>query len=184
MDEKVGKVGNWILFAFCLPYLCLVSYFVVALSVVLFLAKKPQMLPYGILIAQWRPWWGKIWKYSTTFGRSIIYHPNVVDEETGKIISTTEAHEMIHVRQAEDRIVLAFFVGLVVFLVTGNWILGLALWASGGFWQLPNFLTALLRGGHVYRDAEHERSAYSQTSRSWNAKESWLEVHLQNPRDW
>jgi len=185
MNEKVAKVGNWVLFVFCLPYLCVASYLVVALSIVLFFAHKPRMLPYRVLGAQWRPWWVKIWKYSTTFGRSIIYQPRVVDETPEVIDNPTENHEMVHVRQVEDRMVLAFCVGLVVFLVTGNWILGLALWTSGGVWQLPNFLTTVLRGGHIYRDSEHERSASAQTrTRGWKQGKSWLDHHLSKPRDW
>ncbi|MGW8177452.1 MAG: hypothetical protein ACWGQW_01430 [bacterium] len=182
MNEKVAKVGNWVLFAFTAPYGVIVGWGIVLLAIVLFFAHKPKLAPYGTLTAQWRPWWAAKWKYSTTFGRAIIYHPRIADGTPEIIDHRVEKHEMVHVRQVEDRMLLAFLVGLVVFLVTGNWILGLALWVSGGVWQAPNFVTAVLRGGHIYRDTEHERSAYAQVSEQHG--KSWLDEHLSKPRTW
>lgn len=182
MNEKVARIGNWILFAFTAPWGVIIGWGVILLALALFFAHKPRFAPYGTLTAVWRPWWAKIWKYSTTFGRAIIYHPRVADGTPGIIDHRVEKHEMIHVRQVEDMMLLSFIVGLVVGLVTGNWPLGVALWASGGIWQAPNFLTAMLRGGHVYRDSEHERSAYAQCDETWSP--SWLDRHLSTPRRW
>jgi len=185
MNEKVARVGNWVLFAVTIPSAVLYGWTVVALALALFFAHKPKFAPYGVLTAVWRPWWAKIWKYSTTFGKGIIYHPRIADDTPDVINNRVEKHEMVHVRQAEDRILLALLIGVTVTIVTGNWILGLALWVSGTAWQLPNFLTAVLRGGHIYRDTEHERSAYSQcTERGRKDGQSWLDDHLSRPRDW
>lgn len=184
MNNKIGRVGNWILFIVTIPSAVLFGWLVVLLAMLLFFAHKPKFAPYGVLTAQWRPWFAKVWKYSTTFGRGIIYHPKVADGTPGIINSGVEKHEMIHVRQAEDRILLALVIGVIVFLITKNWMLGLGLWMSGTLWQLPNFLTAVLRGGHVYRDTEHERSAYAQCDIKTDYGKSWLDVHLDNKRTW
>lgn len=183
MNEKVARIGNWILFIVSLPSAVLIGWIVVILSLVFFFAHKPKLAPYGVLTATWRPWWAKRWNYSTTIGRGILYHPIVADGTPHIIDSNVEKHEMVHIRQAEDRILLALIIGTIVFLVTGNWILGLALWVSGMAWQLPNFITAPLRGGHVYRDTEHERSAYAQCHRRLDGT-SWLDRHLKNKRTW
>ena len=182
MNKKIACVGNWVLFIVATPAV-IFGWVVVLLAVLLFFAHKPKFAPYGVLTAQWRPWFAKVWKYSTTFGRGIIYHPKIADGTPNIIDSDVEKHEMIHVRQSEDRILLALLIGLIVFFITKNWVLGLSIWTSGFLWQLPNFLTALLRGGHVYRDTEHERSAYAQCARSQDGK-SWLDKHLENKRTW
>jgi len=183
MNNKVARVGNWVLFLITIPS-TLYGWSIVMLSLLLFFAHKPKFAPYGVLTAQWRPWFAKKWKYSTTFGRGIIYHPKIDDGTPDIINSQVEKHEMVHIRQAEDRIILALIIGLVVFLVTKNWILGLGLWMSGAAWQLPNFLTAVLRGGHVYRDTEHERSAYAQCATTPEDGKSWLDKHLESKRTW
>ena len=92
--------------------------------------------------------------------------------------SRIQHHEHVHVRQVEDRMLLSLGVGLVVAFTTGDWWLGLALWASGGAWQIPNFVTAVLRYGlkGVYLGTEHELSAYAQTDARTGGK-SWLETH-------
>jgi hypothetical protein len=83
---------------------------------------------------------------------------------------------------------LSLILGFIMGFYTGNFLFGFFLWTSGGLWQLPNFLTAMLRYGHLlswptvgsfgdrlkafigslflqiaYRYSEHERSAYAQT---------------------
>ena len=74
------------------------------------------------------------------------------------------AHEETHSQQIEDSMLRSLIVGGCVAAATGDVWLGLAIWISGGLWQIPNFLTAAARHGwrHAYRDAEHERSAYAQ----------------------
>ncbi len=132
------------------------------------------------LTAQWRPWVTKYWKYSTTLSYGIVFQP--------KVTPRTVKHENVHVRQVQDRCVLAFLLALFA-LITGLAtssqplaFFGLGLWLAGPIYQVPNFLTAMLRGGHVYRDAEHERSAYAQTDDPKDIP--WLDSHLSRERTW
>lgn len=124
----------------------------------------------GVLAAEWRPWVTKFWKYSTTLSRGIVFQPGVK--------SRTVQHELVHVRQAEDCVLLALSLGVVLGLGHQDFWLGLGVWVSGPAWQVPNFFGAILRGGHVYRDAEHERAAYSITNviGLGHVGKSWLEI--------
>lgn len=132
-----------------------------------------------------------IWKYGTTLAYGIIYAPGALPEDdTTEDDTRHERHEDVHVRQGQDEVVLGFLVGLVVAI--GMWVhadigTGFAWWAavwmSSVTWRLPNMLTAVLRGGHVYRDAEHERSAYAQTDR-WPNGSSWIEKHRKRKNSW
>jgi hypothetical protein len=132
-----------------------------------------------ILTALIRDRFKKYWRYSTTVVNFIFFqHRRAMKTDA---LWRVEKHERVHVRQFQDYTVLAFFVGYFVVLLTGNWLLGLGLWLSGPFWMLPNFFTALLRNARprpsgvgwwqhwgintMYRDSEHERSAYAQTYR-------------------
>lgn len=130
----------------------------------------------GVLRATWRIVDGKErgFGYSQTFGRGMVMRPDASPR--------LKSHEYVHVRQFEDVVLTALVVAVVVALGTLNawWLL---LWPSGFAWMLPNFLGAVLRGGHIYRDAEHERSAYAQTdvvTGQW----SWLDDHVSRPRSW
>jgi hypothetical protein len=140
----------------------------------IYAAHKPRFAG-GVLTAQWRPWATKRWRWSTTIGYAIIYQPDV--RTASGPPSVVEEHERVHVRQVEDLMLLSLVVGLVVFAVTGNWLLGLLLWLSGGAWQLPAFLTSAVRHGFningLYRSNEHERSARAQTQR-WCHGKSWM----------
>ena len=182
MNDKIARVGNWVLFAVSLPNV-LTGWGAVLLACALFLAHKIKLGPYGVLTAQWRPWWVKRWRYSTTFGRGIIFQPSVADGRPDIIDNQVEKHEMVHVRQMEDVSLLSLLVSVVVLIVSGNWILALSLWMTSTLWLVPNFLSAVLRGGHVYRDTEHERSAYAQCSRDAQGA-TWLDRHLSKPREW
>lgn len=182
MNKRIAVIGNSLLFLLTLPSGVIYGWLVVIFSMIFYMAHKPKFTYYGVLTAQWRPWFAERWNYSTTFGKGIIYHPSSLTS-MGIVDRRIEQHELVHVRQAEDRTVLALIIGLIVFAVTGNWILGLILWMSGTAWQLPNFLTAVLRGGHIYRDTEHERSAYAQTDVRDGVK-SWLDYHLFKKRTW
>ena len=124
------------------------------LTMRIFAATDLRFVGEGVLAATWRPWAAKRWKYSTTLSRGMVLQADA-DERTVK-------HEFVHVRQVEDRLLLALIVSCLIASVQWNpwWLI---LWPTGVAWQLPNFLTAVLRGGDVYRDTEHERSAYSQT---------------------
>ena len=139
--------------------------------------------------AVWRPWVTKVWKYGTTLGCGVIHHPDgVIGDETAEADTPHEKHEDVHVRQWQDACVLSLVLAIVnAGMVAGNvgagWVF-LWNWTLGVAYMAPNFLTAVLRGGHIYRDTEHERSAYSQTDPRMPNGESWLDEHLKQPRTW
>lgn len=130
----------------------------------------------GVLSAVWRPWAARLWPYSTTLSRGIVYQPDARSADKAHPTST-EDHEQVHVRQAADRCLLALVVAVVVGGVSGCWWLALGLWLSGGLWQLPNMLAGALRYGAsmegFYYSTEHERSARAQTGR-WCGGKGWL----------
>jgi hypothetical protein len=172
-----------ILATLCAPAV-LFGYFYVLLFTVLFAAHRWHFdTEYLTLNAVWRPWVTKFWKYSTALSHGVIYHPNSAGSEQ------TRQHELVHVRQSQDLTLLALTVAIVAAGLTAleaqPWEVFLGIWVSGVLWKLPNFLTAVLRGGHIYRDTEHERSAFAQTDPRYVADgTSWLEDHLSRPRDW
>lgn len=165
---------RWILFAPTLPW-ALTTWIIGMLSAALFLAYKPRFEQAAVLTMEWRPWFARLWRYSTTLGRCVWYQPGARDRRD-PLDEPLERHENVHVRQVEDMMLLALLVSVVVTVATGDWLLGLIMWWSGGAWQLPNFVTAVLRFGWkgIYRDAEHERSAYAQTA-LWPTGSSWWE---------
>src|SRR3989304_1442264 len=133
---------SWIRFAFTVPW-ALVCWAVVALASLLFVAqlRKLKFERAGVLTTEWRPWVARFFPYSLTLGRGIIYYPGAQQVH--------KAHEYVHVAQVEDFMHLSFWVGLIVALCTGDVLLGFFLWWSGGIWQLPNYITSLLRYGHL-----------------------------------
>jgi hypothetical protein len=165
---------GWVLFALALPAVVL-GYVWIILLCILFMAewKSLRFQGAGVLTTRTRKWAAKFWGYSTTLGRAILYHPYAYDE-TPEIDNRTERHEFVHIKQWEDALAWSFIAGLLTatlaallagidvgefFAVWGiGWVLGVATKAT-------NFLTAMLRYGPkgVYRDTEHERSAYAQT---------------------
>lgn len=161
---NVGKVGRWVLYGLTLPWTLTVGYGWVILMCLILAAEWESLRFQGtaVLTTQWRKWASKRWNYSTTLGRGVIYHPDHVDDDSA-IDTRLERHEHVHVRQIEDLMLLSFVIGAVVAALTQVWWHGLIVWWSGGAWQLPNFVAAWLRGWDVYRDTEHERSAYSRT---------------------
>lgn len=133
-----------------------------------------------MLTAEWRPWAARMWRYSTTLGRGIIYQPEH-RARLGSPWTRIQHHEHLHVRQTEDLMLLGLILGTAVAVLTQDWTLGAVLWWSSGMWQVPNFLTAWMRGGHPYRDAEHEIAAYAATdedAEGW----SWLKRHRARTR--
>ena len=165
-------MGRFFLIPFTLP-MFLWGHLYVGLAFITFVAKD---LSYDkdsfALTAEWRPWFAKLWKYSTTIGFGIIYHPN---GRQGAI----RWHENSHVRQNQDLSVAALIAGVIAGAAAGDPWWWLALWLAGPIWMVPNFFTALLRYAHVerkegvgwfehwvlevmYLGSEHERSAYAQ----------------------
>ena len=174
---------------FCLPE-ALLGWIVGGLSLALFMSKKPRVdpeMPF-VLIVTWRDWWGKIWKYSTTISFFIGMHPKseasqkTDDDPTGEF-GRTRKHERVHVRQIIDRALLSVTLALII-LPVDPW-LAFGIRFGGPLYQLPNFLGVLLRGdGNIYRDAQHERSAYAQTDIHSGSGDAWLDRHLAKPRVW
>lgn len=175
----MASTGDWVLLVFTAPWAAF-SWLLGVLSMVFWLAHRPWPVGAGILTLEIRPWLARWWRYSTTIGRCIWWQPERIDRKAD-LDERLERHERVHVRQNEDLMVLSFIVGLAVAI--GHWWFGrwstgawwwFGLWVSGGLWQVPNFLTAILRYGWrgVYRDSEHERSAYAQTD-LWPDGESW-----------
>lgn len=132
---------------------------------------KPARFKEGVLVLYWHEWFEKRWNYSTTLAFLMGTRPGHEDR------ASLWFHEKnVHVKQSEDLAVLSDILALTVYLVTGNWVLALCIWGTGGpLWQLPNFLTALRfrKAGKelgwplwntMYMFSEHERSAYAQTA--------------------
>lgn len=134
----------------------------------------------GLLLMRWRPWAAERWRWSTTIGRLIVFHPRHVADADGPTAEGIIAHERCHVMQIEDMMTLSALLALMLSPALGWW--SLLLWASGGMWQAPNWLTAWLRGGDAYRDSEHERSAYAQSvlveeeARDVEAAQEWARM--------
>lgn len=170
----------WAVVVLCWP-LVVAGWGFVALGMLLgFMEFKPQWdeeLPF-VLKAPWREWFAKRYKYSTTVSFGMGIQPGLLSD------AALLKHERVHVRQGIDRCLLAFMVASIA-LAVDPW-LALGIWGSAPAHQLPNFLGVLVRGdGHVYRDAQHERSAYAQTD-EWAVPpgKSWLDDHLSRPRVW
>lgn len=181
------KIFPWILLLPVLP-LAVVSWLLVLLAIVFQMAeaRKLKVEGVGILTTEWRPWLVKIYPYSVTLGRSMIFYPANRLADDG-LTDRLERHELVHIAQVEDTMLSSLIVGSILAFATGDVFLGFCVWCSGAIWRLPSFLTALLRYGHVvswpssgsfwvrlkeyfpkltdiaYRDSEHERSAYAQT---------------------
>lgn len=163
---------SWILFIFTLPW-ALSTWLLGLLSILTGFATKPRFVGAGILTLEWRAWWIKHWKYSTTIGRCIWFRPDRRDP-AAFLDERIERHEMTHVRQIEDLMLLSLIWGIIGVFYTHSWWAGLLIWWSGGMWQLPDFITAWLRYGNFYRDTEHERSAYAQTDLDPDGSSWWV----------
>lgn len=140
-----------------------------------FFARDLRVIDDAVLVATWRPWLvEKGWKWSVTLAGGMVLHP----QAGARVL----AHERVHVRQAEDAALGGLVLALLVSLVEldAGWLL---LWPGAMLLSTANYLGAVLRGGHAYRDAEHERSAYAQTDARADGT-TWLEVHESRPRSW
>jgi hypothetical protein len=114
---------------------------------------NPNWGRYGRLRATWKSWVGRRgFHRSVTFGFGKIFTPAAADD------SIVAAHEEIHSEQIEDLMMLSLIIGSAVGFIGWNGWIGLGVYLSGGAWQLPNYLTAKLRGGRPL----HERHAYAE----------------------
>lgn len=206
------KAGRKVLYLACLPYTLTVSYLGVLLACAFGLAHKLEWAPGGYLTAVWRPWVAKKWKYSNSIGYGMVFHPSA-DRGVEDVVDTRiEKHERIHTFQVQDMMVLSLLLANICMLFGATPLQGLLMWWSGGLWQLPNFLTAMLRHGpakkltddkrssfkrltdNAYRSSEHERSAYAQTDlvaqlgghdASWqDLQDAWIEYQRGNTAAW
>jgi len=159
-----------IVFLFTLPLTLTLGWGWVVLLVLLGTAHKLKWNSTLVLTAQWRPWVEKFVHSSATFGRGTIYQS--IDRGNFRV----RAHAAVHIRQVEDMMLLSLLVGLVLGFWSDDWRVAFLVWWSGGLWQIPNHITAVLRGGDAHIDAEHERSAYAQTDIQGGGQ-SWLERH-------
>jgi len=191
----------WVRFAFTAPWSVLGYLASLACCYVFWIADRKTLRweDAGILTAEWRPWFAKVFPFSTTLGRSKIFQPGARDPGDS-LDERLERHERIHVWQVEDLMFRGFLLGILAGVWTGRWDFALFLWISSGAWQLTNFVTALLRFGHnaeypqegkwykkpflflrhltmdiAYRDSDHERSAYAQTYQ-WPGGDSWFKA--------
>lgn len=193
------KWTHWILYAICLPWDALVGWPIVLAIRALWGKElrwetpppydekrgggggpcltcqiKPGSLPVtpGVFPKGWyfnkkynAPWGG------TTLGHAIFYGPNgrtTVDDWT-----CTQAHEHVHVEQAEVAMVRGLVEGLMAGVVL--WPLGhpvagtvvfLSLWFTGYLMMgLAGWLTAVFRGEEAYWGSTHEESARAQTDK-------------------
>lgn len=160
------KKSRWFLFVLCLPWALTISYPMVGLLLLIGWAEKARWGHYGVLTAVWKEKIAKKWGYSTTAGHAVVYMPGLRAEGSDPVTSI-EKHEDVHVRQYEDNMFIGFLAMLVLGLAFGCWWGGLLIWWSAGIWQAISYLTAGFRWGFsqetMYRNAEHERSAYAQT---------------------
>jgi hypothetical protein len=110
----------------------------------------------GILWLQWRPWFAKRWRYTTTLG--LIAGTHDPWDISGQLV----LHEKVHAKQYVDMNLLGACIGGLLCIVDWRW--GLGVWASSGMlWLVPNFISGWIRYGDAYMGSEHERSAYAQT---------------------
>jgi len=157
-----------LLFLVCLPFTFAISYPAILLARLFLLTDLRHNG--GMVTGVWRPWFARRWKYSTFWGYAGGLHPSSVG------VPRVIQHEFVHCRQVQDVMLHALAVGAVVAIDGSPW-LGLGIWTSGGTWLLLNWLTSWIRGGHFYRDSEHERSAYAQTdTRHVTGGQSWLTI--------
>lgn len=141
---------TWALFPFVLP-----SYVLGWLYVGLMLcgfAKKPEFM-HGVAVAEWRSWVAERWRFSTTIGHGVIFHPGA-----GLI---TASHEFVHIRQFEDATLRGLFLGLFC-LTVADWRALVLCWCLGPISMCVGWLSGWARFGDLYMGAEFERSAYAQ----------------------
>jgi hypothetical protein len=109
------------------------------------------------------PWGG------TALGHGIFYGPN--GRNGAAVWTVTQAHEHVHVEQAEVAMFQSFLVGLgagTILGILGHWLGAVLtfsiLWFLGyALMGVSGWVVALLRGEDPYWGATHEESARAQT---------------------
>ena len=100
-----------------------------------------------------RPWAARLWRYTTRVLYVEIRHPSHVGNKR------IERHENTHTRQMEDLSAMCFVLALTAWAGGCNPTVAGCIGIFGPWLILLNYVTAWLRGGHPYRDAEHEIAA-------------------------
>lgn len=151
-----NKIGSWILTIFSLPTFIGWIFPLLMCAIRLASFRHLRLSKTGTLMTVWR----KDFSYSTTLGRGIVFSKNLDERKAERIA----AHERVHIRQFEDYCLYGLLLSVAVAVFGGGW-LSLLLWPFGMILLAMNFVSALLRFGTrgLYRDSEHERSAYAQT---------------------
>jgi hypothetical protein len=145
------------------------------LAFVCFAATDLRLIDDAVLVATWRPWVTKRWKYSQCLLAGMVLQPGAS--------ARTMAHERVHVRQGEDGTITGLLLGIPIAILSGEPAWFFVLWFTGSMHSLSGWITAVLRGGHVYRDSESERSAYAQTDLRPDGS-SWLSDHESREQTW
>ena len=166
---------RWILFVVTLPWLLTVGWLLPCIALLVGLAEKPKWEG-TVLTVKTRGWLADVWRFSTSIGGGIFYHPRVGRFDADQRWSRLQEHEHVHYRQSEDYLLTSFLTGLAVWAWTGDQVAAVALWWSGGLWPLVSYVASWLRGNDIYRDAEIERSARAQTDESPEGVR-WLDAH-------
>lgn len=174
------NLGRILLFVISAPYGIGVGWLWILVLMAFGFARKPKFETGLVLTAEWRDWFAKKWKFSTTIGRAIVYHPSRRDDDPSVVDSRLERHERKHVWQIEDLMLLSFVISICLFITGVDLEICVALYVSGGVWQVTNFLASGLRYGFtiqkMYRGSEHERSAYAQTDLCIKLGRPWEEL--------
>ena len=189
---KRERVGRWVLFALSLP---IALGWLFPLLMCLIGAgrwKKLRFEPTLVLTTEWRDWSAKIWGFSTTLGRGIMYKASAKDD-TKEPSTRIEKHEHIHVRQFEDASVMGLCLGLVSLAAptVSEWFW---VWAMTPAFLATQWVTAWARGWNPYRASQMELSAYGLTNkilegdvgRTWEdilLEESGSKKKLDPPKD-
>lgn len=153
LKDKKEKKYSFLLMILALPTF-LGWIFPLIMCVIRLASWKTLGISNGILFANWR----KDFNYSTALGRGIVFSKELRNP------SRSCAHERVHVRQFEDACLHGLMSSVLAAILGCGW-LSLLFWPIGMFFLSTNFISAGLRFGKygVYRDSEHERSAYAQT---------------------
>lgn len=176
IKDTQKNVGSWILAFLALPSFLFWLFPLLMCCFRLGEFKDLKFIQRGILCGVWK---NRNRRFSTCLGRGMMLTKSVMDE--GRILRhRVVKHEIVHLRQFEDFFVYGLFLSIIFLLITKSfWCL--LLWPLTAALLLVNFLTATLRWGTkgIYRDTEHERSAYAQTD-MWDDLDygdvSWEEI--------
>ena len=131
----------------------LIGYLSALLAWALFIAHRPKAVD-GVIFMTQRSWVAKFWRFSTTIGKLVLVNPRHLGSRR------IREHELVHTRQFED-----MSIAILIVTIAANWVPLWCLWLIGPVFLGSSYVASMLRNGwsSAYREAETERSAYSQT---------------------